>query len=282
MSYLFRADFSKFNVAIAGSPGTFAGKLYPGPNDWEYGNPEGEFYMASNPGQPNSPFGIIGQNNDTLNIHAFPTPASALAQCSNQPYISGIISTHDWFSFLYGRASVVAKLPAGQGAWPAFWMLGADDDYGASGELDIFEAGQGFSNGFQSTVHGMYGGNWQTPHGNPKLPFDPTAGFHTYTVDWAPDTITWYADGVSYFQAPTPDNMKSVPMYLMVNLATFVGNTWSPPAIPPSTFDITIKELLVAPNKYTSGGAIDPKTIPKVRVPMPNSQRMALRAGRLK
>jgi len=33
--------------------------------------------------------------------------------------------TKDKVSMKYGRIKIRAKLPEGQGLWPAFWMLGA-------------------------------------------------------------------------------------------------------------------------------------------------------------
>ena len=47
------------------------------------------------------------------------------------------------FAQPYGRFEVRAKLPVGQGVWPAIWMLPQDEAYGgwaASGEIDILEA----------------------------------------------------------------------------------------------------------------------------------------------
>ena len=41
-------------------------------------------------------------------------------------YTSARINTEDRFAFKYGRIEASIKLPAGQGLWPAFWMLPQD------------------------------------------------------------------------------------------------------------------------------------------------------------
>ena len=73
-----------------------------------------------------------------LNIVALPAPEGA-----EKPYTSARLNTKDNQSWTYGRFEMRAKLPAGQGAWPAFWMLPTDEVYGGwprSGEIDIIEA----------------------------------------------------------------------------------------------------------------------------------------------
>ena len=45
--------------------------------------------------------------------------------------------------FKYGRMEMRAKVPSGQGSWPAFWMMPTNEEYGEwprSGEIDIFES----------------------------------------------------------------------------------------------------------------------------------------------
>ncbi len=57
-------------------------------------------------------------------------------------FSSGKIRTKYRGDWKYGRIEVRAKLPMGQGMWPAIWMLPTDDVYGgwaASGEIDIME-----------------------------------------------------------------------------------------------------------------------------------------------
>src|SRR5690606_20652518 len=59
------------------------------------------------------------------------------------PHTSARLVTRDAVDVHYGRVEVRAKIPGGQGAWPAIWMLPTDSVYGgwaASGEIDIMEA----------------------------------------------------------------------------------------------------------------------------------------------
>ena len=57
-------------------------------------------------------------------------------------YTSGRINTDGKFSILYGKFEMRAKLPYGQGIWPAFWMLGNNIHqvgWPTCGEIDIME-----------------------------------------------------------------------------------------------------------------------------------------------
>ncbi|MDZ7925103.1 MAG: family 16 glycosylhydrolase [Marinagarivorans sp.] len=110
----------------------------------------------------------------------------------------------DW---TYGRFEIRAKLPAGQGTWPAIWMLPSDDVYGGwanSGEIDIMEA-VNLKAGGERQVHGTlhYGATWPNNvySGSPySLPngVNPADDFHVYVIEWEQGEIRWYADGDHY------------------------------------------------------------------------------------
>lgn len=122
---------------------------------------------------------------------------------SGSSYTSGKIKTKGKRSFLYGRIEMRAKLPTGGGIWPAFWMMPEADVYGgwaASGEIDIMEAANATTS-VGGTIH--YGGTFpaNTYSGGSYalggVNFADT--FHIYAVEWEPDAIRWYVDGVLYF-----------------------------------------------------------------------------------
>src|SRR2546423_12459425 len=57
-------------------------------------------------------------------------------------YTSARLKTQGLFSQAYGRFEARIKIPAGQGMWPAFWMLGSDitsNGWPKCGEIDIME-----------------------------------------------------------------------------------------------------------------------------------------------
>jgi len=127
-------------------------------------------------------------------------------------YTSGRLNTNGKFDFQYGRVEVSARVPAGQGIWPAIWLLHSDPSiYGPwplSGEIDIMEAfNYGVNDALtQSTTH----------YGLPKPPFNGTSSstnlsinadlnFHEYAVEWEKDKIRFFIDGVHY-QTQNSDN----------------------------------------------------------------------------
>jgi beta-glucanase (GH16 family) len=128
------------------------------------------------------------------------------------PYTSARMVTKNKGDWTYGRFEMRAKLPYGQGSWPAFWMLPTDEVYGGwpkSGEIDIVESvnlkvanADGVEeNNIFGTLH--YGRDWPENEQSGmsySLPNDvnPADDFHTYTIEWQEGEIRWYMDGYLY------------------------------------------------------------------------------------
>ncbi|MFT5312234.1 MAG: beta-glucanase (GH16 family) [Paraglaciecola sp.] len=128
------------------------------------------------------------------------------------PYTSARMVTKYQGDWTYGRFEMRAKLPEGQGTWPAFWMLSSDEIYGEwprSGEIDILEAVnlKADDNGAEerSIVGQLYYGSG-TANANNQFDssgktFDlldgsnPADDFHTYAIEWQEGEIRWYVDG---------------------------------------------------------------------------------------
>lgn len=149
-------------------------------------------------------------------------------------YTSARLNTSGKFTQAYGRVETRLKVPRGQGMWPAFWMLGHDFGqvgWPASGEIDVME-----NIGREpSTVHGTLHGPGYSGSGGIGAAYTLPGGrvfadgFHTFAVDWSPDSITWSVDGTVY-QRRTPADLGgrqwafNKPFFLILNLA--VGGDW--------------------------------------------------------
>ena len=120
------------------------------------------------------------------------------------PYSSARLRTRDLGDWRFGRFEIRARLPFGQGTWPAIWMLPTARVYGgwaASGEIDIMEA-VNLRVGGENRVHGTlhYGSHWPNnvySGAEYMLPggADPAADFHDYAVEWELGEVRWYVDG---------------------------------------------------------------------------------------
>ncbi|MES2935330.1 MAG: discoidin domain-containing protein [Pseudomonadota bacterium] len=157
-----------------------------------------------------------------------------------KPFTSARLRTKNLADWKYGRMEVRAKMPKGQGMWPAIWMLPTQSLYGSwpmSGEIDIFEAvnsGAAGANNIYGTIH--YGNPWpnNSHTGSPYVP--PTNiwdNFYTYSVEWEQGEIRWYVDNVLYgtkVQSEwfTPNGSGAAPFdqlfHMILNVA--VGGDW--------------------------------------------------------
>jgi hypothetical protein len=182
---------------------------------WWNGNTVGDSMDVFDPSAVSVTDGVL---QITAQPQATPTDAA-------HPYTSGFLSTGgikdiapSSFSFQYGYVEARIKAAPGQGMWSAFWMLPASY-VDANGELDVSEI-----LGRAPTVNTMtyHVGAAQTGR-DLDTGIDLTKDFHTYGVDWEPDHIAWYIDGVEKFR--TTSSIVAEPMYLIVNL--FAGGEWA-------------------------------------------------------
>ncbi len=142
------------------------------------------------------------------------------------------------FAFQYGKVEIRAKLPTGQGTWPALWTLGKNitengaywqtqgfgtTSWPACGEIDIMEHWGRNQNFVQSAMHTpSSNGNTQNKGGR----IIPTASsdFHLYCLEWSAEKMVFKIDGViHYIYDPVNKNMNNWPFdaeqYLLMNFA---------------------------------------------------------------
>jgi beta-glucanase (GH16 family) len=151
-------------------------------------------------------------------------------------YTSARLVTRGKHKWLYGRFEFRAKLPYGQGIWPAFWLLPQDMKYGSwplSGEIDIMEMVGHEPGTIYGTIH--YGKPHQFQGISYELPLGErfANNFHTFALEWEPKEIRWYVDGNLYqtltqwFTSITQGERASPfdqPFYIIIILA--VGGQW--------------------------------------------------------
>ncbi len=119
-------------------------------------------------------------------------------------YSSARINTKNKFDFTYGRIEISARLPAGQGIWPAAWMLHTEGLYGpwpASGEIDIMEAfnpGSGNNDVLGSIHFGLDESNRTIMSSPFTLGQSPDLGFNVYEVEWEKGQIRFFVNNQHY------------------------------------------------------------------------------------
>ncbi len=115
-------------------------------------------------------------------------------------YTSGRVNTQNKVDFKYGKVEVRAKLPKGQGIWPAIWMTPTDDSlYGGwpkCGEIDIMELlGNNPSKVYQTLHYGKSSTDVQSQGTKTLTKGDFTSSYHLFSVEWNPGSISFYVDG---------------------------------------------------------------------------------------
>lgn len=151
----------------------------------------------------------------------------------NNNYTSARIQTLGKREFTYGRIDIRAKLPSGQGIWPALWMLGSNIttvSWPACGEIDMMEILGNAPAKTYGTLHwGQTGTGGSSLGSNYSLTNDDfSKKFHVFTTIWTADKIEWYVDDVKYFTANktaiTGNYPFDNPFFFIFNIA--VGGNW--------------------------------------------------------
>jgi Ca2+-binding RTX toxin-like protein len=235
-------DMSKWNTR-------YKSDLYGGrTNIW---NAEKEYYVGDNETINGVNYDGFEFNNNTVSIVgqklSQPITADILHPVQGLPstqtfdYSSGILSGHDKYAFTNGYMEIRAQVPAGQGLWPAFWLL--PESGGWPPEIDVMEfLGHQTSTIYTSShfrdASGSIGthSSGQTFSGEDSTNF--SQGFHTYAAQWSSDRLTWFIDGQAVFDVK--QNIPDVPMYLLANLAIGGNMPGNPDGTTPQTsrFDI--------------------------------------------
>lgn len=149
---------------------------------------------------------------------------SEVRSMGGRGYTSGEVRTGT--KRLVSRGSAVewrTQVPSGKGVWPANWLV-ASACTGIQGcgsswppEIDVLEM-KGSQPNVNIMTHwwGSYPGQQHetTPW---DAGTDLSADFHTYRLEWFPDSVLWYVDGVQ--RAKHTQNVTSGSLQLVMNTA---------------------------------------------------------------
>jgi beta-glucanase (GH16 family) len=176
-------------------------------------------------------------------------------------------------AFRYGRVEIRAKLPSGNGTWPALWSLGKNvsepgaywqtQGFGTTswpycGEIDMMEHWGSNQDYVQSAIHtpSSYGGT--VNHGGQVINSASTE-FHVYAMEWTDEKMVFSVDGsVHYTYNPAVKDSDTWPFdaeqYLIFNIAIL-------PEIDPAILETTMEIDYVRIYQRESGqGPTEPLT----------------------
>ena len=213
----------EFNGANGSSPDPTKWVVQSGGNGW--GNDELEYYTA----RPQN----VRQENGNLVIEAVKERFSG-PDGVRRDYTSARLKTEGLFRQRYGRFEARIQIPAGQGVWPAFWLLG--DDFSTTpwpncGEIDIMESVGSEPFSIRGSLHGpgySESSPLTTVYKLPRGRFSDQ--FHVFAVEWEPRVVRFYVDDQLYATktpADIPPGARWVydhPFFVILNLA--VGGSW--------------------------------------------------------
>ena len=154
-----------------------------------------------------------------------------------RPATSGHVSTEDNVQFGYGRYEFRVKMPHGQGIFPALWMMGNDDLWPLTGEIDILEmVGSGPGDGWKDDKKAIATFHYADENGEHReiggystegflyCPERLSEDYHVYAVEWEKNQLRWYFDDLLYLTVNVEDDalasaLQENPMFLRINVA---------------------------------------------------------------
>ena len=122
-------------------------------------------------------------------------------------YTSARLLSKTKAQFTYGIFEIRAKIPHGNGTWPAIWTLSAHDPltWPQDGEIDIMEAIGSNPNVIYGTCHNQAFHGATGKGGTTTIALSPDS-FHIYKIEWTADAINWYVDDNNYYTYVNPHN----------------------------------------------------------------------------
>lgn len=205
-----------------------------GKNGW--GNDERQYYT-------DDPDNAATDGNGNLVITL--DQADGSQECYYGPceFESARLITQHRAEFAYGRIESRLQVPTGgDGLWPAFWSLGTDITYNpwpGAGEIDVMEYVSRIPDEIFGTIHGPGYNGGGSFSGIYDFGQRVDQQYHTFAVEWQPDLITWFVDGIKYHEADPSDVAPNPwvfdkPFFLLLNFA--IGGNFGGAIDPANTY----------------------------------------------
>ncbi|HVR83591.1 MAG TPA: glycoside hydrolase family 16 protein [Planctomycetota bacterium] len=217
----------------------------------------GKWECSTGQTSPNSAYdpSAVVEGNGVLQILTYLTDPNGPVTSANTT--TGQIDTANTFTQTYGWFEFRCKMAPGVGMDEATWMFSHGGPYQ---EIDMPE----WLGRNPNTIYlaHLYGPSWyKTGYSlDPATGPDWSAEFHTYAVNWQPDSITFYVDGIQYSQ--TTDQVPQGPMYLLISSGA-TSNAWGGDINASTCPNSMVIDYV---RVYQGGG-----TTPPVPVPPPNT-----------
>ena len=145
------------------------------------------------------------------------------------------MDTSATFNQTYGYYEARVYFPGTGGVvanWGAFWLT--DSPWPKNGEIDIAEDFHGSVDSHYEyapkhtanwiSVGARASGNW--------------TGWHTFGVDWEPNSITYYYDGQNMGTYTTGVSYDDSPMFIVLDYSTGPENDVGGPSVVPDTMQV--------------------------------------------
>ncbi|NVO18531.1 MAG: family 16 glycosylhydrolase [Bacteroidetes bacterium] len=188
-------------------------------------------YELGGGGWGNSELEIYTSQNENSFVKDGYLTIQALKNQYNNNYTSARLTTKGKKEFTYGRIDIRAKMPIGQGIWPALWMLGGNISsvgWPACGEIDIMEYLGNDTKTVYGTAHYNDGGHkYKGSNYQVSAAENYHDKFHVFTIIWQEGSMEWFVDYHRYFMV-TPFTVSydafNLPQFFIFNVA--VGGAW--------------------------------------------------------
>lgn len=186
-------------------------------------------YELGGGGWGNKELQVYTNSIDNVHIDSGFLHISALSPVPSS-YTSGRITTKGKKEFTYFRVNIRAKVPEGQGVWPALWALGGNIstvNWPKCGEIDIMELLGHEPATTYGTVHWDANGHQMKGSSFSLTSGKFSSGFHIFSLIWTPGRFKWLIDNKEYYSLSRTEISGfpfDLPEFFIFNVA--VGGNW--------------------------------------------------------